>query len=70
MRDEVERRTAGHGGSMESVLPKVIGLLLAIGLIKVVIGHGRRHGGSSDWRERRRAAIAEFHRELHAEDAA
>jgi hypothetical protein len=52
------------------VLPKIIGVLLVIGLVRALIGMGRHHGGPSAWHERRREAIARLHRELHAQDAA
>jgi hypothetical protein len=52
--------------SIASVLPKLIGILVVMAVIRTVARH---HGGSSRW-SRRREAIAEFHRELHAGDAA
>lgn len=58
--------TRSHG----SVLPKIIGVLLLIGLLRALIGKGRHHGGPSAWRERRREPIARLHRELHAQDPA
>ena len=64
-----DRDTEGRG-SHGSMLPKIIGVLIVIGLVRAVIGKGRHHGGPSAWRERRREAIAQLHRELHAEDAA
>ena len=63
-------RDAEGRGSHGSVLPKIIGVLIVIGLVRAVIGKGRHHGGPSAWRERRRDAIAQLHRELHAQDAA
>jgi hypothetical protein len=56
------------GTSIGSVLPKLIGILVAMAVIRNVVGAKRHHAGSSRW-SRRREAIAEFHRELHAEDA-
>jgi hypothetical protein len=47
------------------MLPKVIGLLVAIAVVRNVARH---HGGSSR-SSGRREAIKEFHRALHAEDA-
>ena len=58
----------GGGGSIGSVLPKLIGILVAMAVIRTVVGAKRHHGGSSRW-SGRREAIAEFHRDLHAEDA-
>jgi hypothetical protein len=58
-----------RGGSISSVLPKVLVGLLALIVVRNVLGAKRRHGGSSRWGGRREA-IAEFHRALHAEDAA
>lgn len=50
-----------------SVLPKVIGVVVAIGLIRMLVSHKRGHDGGS-WRDRRREMIAEVHRELHRQD--
>ena len=55
----------GEGGG--SVLPKVIGVVLAIGLIRMLVSHKRGHEGGS-WRERRHEMIAEVHRELHRQE--
>jgi hypothetical protein len=52
-----------------SVLPKLLALLVALALVRMVVRAGGRHGGPSRW-SRRREAIAEFHRELHAQDDA
>ncbi len=57
----------GGGGSMGAVLPKVIGVVVAMAVVRTVIASAKHHGGSSRW-GRRREAIAELHRELHAED--
>jgi hypothetical protein len=59
----------GGGGSIGSIVPKVLAIVVAVVVVRSVIGAKRMHGGSSRW-SRRREAIAEFHRELHAEDAA
>lgn len=53
----------GQGGG--SVLPKVIGVVVAIGLIRMLVSH-KRQGGS--WGDRRHEMIAEVHRELHREE--
>jgi hypothetical protein len=55
----------GEGGG--SVLPKVIGAVVAIGLIRMLVSHKRGHDGGS-WRDRRREMIAEVHRELHRQE--
>ena len=53
----------GSGGAM---LPKLLAVVAALALVRVVIRH--KHGDGSG-RGRRREAIAQFHRELHAADA-
>lgn len=59
-----------HGAaSIASVLPKLLAILVAMAVVRKVMGGARHHGGSTRW-GRRREAIAEFHRELHAQDAA
>jgi hypothetical protein len=63
-----ERRPAS-GGSIGSVVPKLLAVLVAMVVVRNVIGAKRHHGGSSRW-GRRREAVAQFHRELHAEDSA
>ena len=55
----------GEGGG--SVLPKVIGVVVAIGLIRMLVSHKRGHEGGS-WRDRRQEMIAEAHRELHRQE--
>jgi hypothetical protein len=59
----------GGGGSIGSIVPKVLAVLATMVVVRAIIGAKRQHGGSSRW-SRRREAIAEFHRELHAEDSA
>ncbi len=59
----------GGGGSIGSMLPKLIGILVAMAVIRNVVGGVKRHQGGSGW-SRRREAIAELHRELHAGDTA
>jgi hypothetical protein len=58
----------GAGGSIGSVLPKLLAVVVAMVVVRNVVGAKRRHGGPSG-RSRRREAIAEFHRELHADEA-
>ena len=53
----------GDGGG--SVLPKVIAVAVAIGLIRMLVSHKRQGGG---WADRRREMIAEVHRELHRQE--
>ena len=57
------------GGGGGSAIPKIIGVLLAIGLLRAIVDHRGRHGGPEGWRDRRREAIAKLHRQLHAEEA-
>ena len=58
-----------RAGFIGSVVPKLLAILVALVVIRKAVGATRHHGGSSRW-SRRREAIAEFHRELHAQDAA
>ena len=60
---------ARHGAaSVVSMLPKLLAILVAMAVVRNVIGaKRRRHGGSSPM-SRRREAIAQFHRDLHADD--
>jgi hypothetical protein len=62
-------RSAAYGPRSGSALPRIIGVLLAIGVLRAVMGHVRRHARTSDWHGRRREAIGELHRELHRRDA-
>ncbi len=56
-----------HGGG--SALPKLLAILVAMAVIRNVVATVKRnHGGGSHW-SRRREAIADLHRELHAGDA-
>jgi hypothetical protein len=60
--------SSAGGAGFASVLPKILGVLLAVVVLRTVArAAGRGHGGSPRW-SRRREAIAEFHRELHAQD--
>jgi hypothetical protein len=58
------------GAGFAAAIPKVLGVLLAVLVLRTVARAAGRHahGGSSRW-GRRRSAITEFHRELHAQDA-
>lgn len=56
------------GASVASILPKLLAIVVALAVVRRVIGKTRHIGGSSRW-DRRREAVAQFHRELHAEDA-
>jgi hypothetical protein len=57
------------GSAIGSMLAKLLAVVVALVVVRNVIGARRQHGGSSRW-TRRRETIAEFHRELHAEDSA
>jgi hypothetical protein len=58
-----------HGQMTGSVIPRILGLLVAMALVRTVLGAVRRHGGSSR-RGGHREAIAKLHRELHERDEA
>ena len=58
---------AGRGSGAASAVPKIIGVLLALGLLRAIVGHRGRHGGREALRQRRHEAIADFHRRLHDE---
>jgi hypothetical protein len=55
------------GGSRGAILPKLIAIVVAMAVVRTVIHVGKRHAGPSR-SSRRREAIAEFHRSLHAEE--
>lgn len=63
--------SSAGGAGFASPLPKILGVLLAVVVLRTLARAAGRHGhgGSSGW-SRRREAIAELHRELHAQDAA
>jgi len=64
---DVERERAHtHGGP---AVPKIVGILVALVIVRVLLKVGKRTAGSAEWRERRHEAIATLHRQLHAEDA-
>jgi hypothetical protein len=56
-----------HGSG--SVLPKILGIVAVISILRMLASHKHGHGDASSWRQRRRSMIAELHRELHREDA-
>ena len=61
--------SAGSGTGVTSTLPKILAFVLAMVVLRTVArAASRGHGGATRW-GRRREAIAEFHRELHAQDA-
>jgi hypothetical protein len=60
---------SGPEKSIGSGLAKLAVLLLAVAVVRGVIGRAGGHRGGSGM-SRRRQMIAELHRELHAEDAA
>jgi hypothetical protein len=60
----------GSGHRAGSVLPKILAVVVILNLIRMVANHKRgAHGDAASWRDRRKAMIAELHRELHREDA-
>ena len=61
--------TAHGGGSVASALPKLLAILVALAVVRTVVGAKRGHGGSGRW-GRRREAIAQLHRDLHAREEA
>lgn len=61
--DEPRARGSGHNG-----IAKLVAVLVAMAVIRNVLAVAKRHGGGSHW-SRRREAIVELHRELHARDA-
>lgn len=61
--------TAHGGGSIGSALPKLLAILVAMAVVRTVVGAKRGHRGSGRW-GRRQEAIAQFHRELHTRDEA
>jgi hypothetical protein len=60
---------SGAERSIGSGLAKLAVVLVALAVVRGVIGHAGRHGGDSR-KSRRRQMIAELHRQLHAEGAA
>ena len=62
--------SSASGAGFASAMPRILGVLLAVVVLRTVARAAGRHGhgGSSRW-SRRREAIAEFHRELHAQEA-
>ena len=52
-----------------SVLPKILGIVAVIGILRMLAHHRPGHGDAASWRDRRKAMIADLHRELHREDA-
>lgn len=56
------------GGSIGAALPKLVAIVVAMVVVRNVLTATRRHGGASH-RSRRHEAIAQFHRQLHAQDA-
>jgi hypothetical protein len=62
--DEAEPMAHRHG----SAVPKVLAIVMAVMLMKV-LARVSRQAGSPQWRERRHAAIADLHRRLHEDEA-
>jgi hypothetical protein len=64
-----ERQGPGSGG-MGAAVPRLLGILVAMAVVRTVVATiARKHGGGSSRFSRRREMIAELHRELHAQDA-
>jgi hypothetical protein len=69
------RHAASEGGeatshphaSSGSALPKILGIVMAFMVLRVLVKVGHRVSGSPALRARRHAAIAELHRRLHDE---
>lgn len=61
---EATNHTHGSGGS---AMPKILGILVAFMLVRVLVRVGHRVSGSPAMRARRHTAIARLHRELHNE---
>lgn len=59
---ETTSHTHASGGS---AMPKILGILVAFMLVRVLVRVGHRVSGSPAMRARRRTAIARLHRELH-----
>ena len=64
-RYEIYESPSARGGS---ALPKVIGVIVAVSLLRMVVSHRRGHGNGGHWRDRRREMIAELHRDLHRQE--
>ena len=61
-------KAVGTERSHGSVLPKMLAVVAVINLLRMVANrHG--HGQAAGWKDRRKAMIAELHRELHRQDA-
>lgn len=60
---EIASRHAGAAGA----LPKILAVLAVMAFVRMLIAKSHRHGAGS-MHDRRRAMIAELHRELHAAD--
>jgi hypothetical protein len=56
------------GRSVGAAIPKVIAVLVAMAVVRNLVG-AKRHGGEGSRWDRRRDAIAKMHRDLHARDA-
>jgi hypothetical protein len=69
MRRGFEHRADAEIGAHRSAVPKILGILAVVALVRVLLNASRRSAGSGHWRERRHEAIANMHRQLHDEDA-
>ena len=68
MRRGFEHRAEAKIGAPRSAVPKVLGVLVALAVVRVLLNAGRRSAGSGHWRERRHEAITKMHRQLDEED--
>ena len=69
MRRGFEHRPESEDRAPGSAVAKILGVIVALALVRVLLHAGRRSTGSGHWRQRRHEAIANMHRRLHAEDA-
>jgi hypothetical protein len=68
-RESSENTDGATGHRVASVLPKILAVVANINLLRMLANHKRGgHGDASSWRDRRKAMIAELHRELHRAD--
>jgi hypothetical protein len=59
---------AGAPRGAHSALPRILAILAAVTLMRVLGKVARHHGASASARSGRMARLAELHRRLHAED--
>jgi len=59
--------TPHGGGSIASALPKLLAIVVALAVVRTIVGAKRGHGGARGW-GRRQEAIVQLHRDLHKRD--